>query len=32
MNLAGELAFEAFKWLSANESLTKPANDAPRSR
>ena len=22
---------EAFKWLGANEPLTKPANDAPRA-
>ena len=31
-NPAGELVVEAFKWLGANEPLTKPANDAPRAR
>ena len=29
-NPAGEPVVEAFKWLRANEPLTKPANDAPR--
>ena len=29
-NPAGEPVVEAFKWLGANEPLTKPANDAPR--